>query len=104
MRKPTTRNLWIGIFDRHYHALDSSINQRVCARRSAALMGMRLERNEGGTAACSFAGLFQCHCFGVLHVIVKIEAFTRDLSACIDDDGAHQRSGTNLGYTLGSEF
>src|SRR5262249_16565718 len=104
MRKPTTRNLRVWIFYRRYHTLHPSINQSVGARGSATVMSMRLERNEGRTAARPSASLFQRQRLCMLHVIVKIETFARDLTARIDNDCAHQRPGTNLGHTSGREF
>jgi len=45
MRKATTGNFWIGIFDRRDDAFDSGGYQRVGTRRGAAVMRVRFQRN-----------------------------------------------------------
>ena len=104
VRKATTGNFWIGIFDRRHYAFDSGLDERVGAGLSAALMRVRFQRDVSGRCRRSRSGLIQRDRLGVLDLIEDVEAFTGDLSVSIDDHCADEGAGTDLSNTARGEF
>src|SRR6266545_7875436 len=94
--KAATGNLWIRIFNGRDNPFDSRLEQRIGARLRAPVVRMRFQRNIGGTTARSGASLFQRDRLGMLQLIVKVKAFSDDLSAGADDDGTNERARTDL--------
>src|SRR6267142_1301816 len=95
VRKATAGNFWIRIFNRCDDAFDSGGYQRVGARRGAAVMRVRFQRNVNRRGGRSSSGLIKRNRLGVLDLIEDVEAFTGDLSVSIDDNCANQGTGTD---------
>src|SRR5260370_13330862 len=98
MRKATSRDFRIRIFDRRDDAFDSRFDQRVSAGRSAALMRMWLKRNICGSSASLFDRSLERQSFSVLNLIVKIVTFAYDFSFVVDYDSANERAGADLAH------
>ena len=95
VRKATSGNFWIGIFDWRDDAFDSGCDQRIGARGCAAVMRVRFQRNVNSRGRRSRSGLIQRNRLGVLDLIEAVEAFTGDFSASVDDNCADQGAGTD---------
>lgn len=79
--KTTSRDQRIGILDRANNPCNARIYQSVGARRRAALMVVRLERDISSTALRTPTGLLKRDDLGVCYVIVNVCALTDDLAS-----------------------
>src|SRR6185369_284053 len=95
MRVTLAGNFWVEIFDGRYDAFDAGSNQRVSARRCAAVMGVRFERDVGRAAASFCARELKRDCLRVLDFFEYVEAFAGNLSCWTDDNTADKWSRTD---------
>ena len=49
----------VALFDGRDYAFDSGLDERLCAWRGPCLMGVRFERDVGGTSASTLSRLFK---------------------------------------------
>ena len=77
MVETLSRDFWIGIFNWCDYASNARVDERVGARRRAAVVRMRLERNVGCRASRAAAGLLKRVSFGVLEFLVNDKILRR---------------------------
>jgi CDP-glycerol glycerophosphotransferase (TagB/SpsB family) len=90
----------VWILKRRYDACDAGPNQRRTARRSAAVMRVRLERNVSSRPLRARAGLVKRITFRVLQLFVKVIALAYNFSLGAGDYTADERTRTHLADTL----
>jgi len=85
----------VRVFDGRDDAPDARAYQRLGAGRRAARVRVRFERDVGGRAARSPAGLFERQRLGVLHALVGVEALADDAAPGVRDDAPDERAGAH---------
>src|SRR3982751_967409 len=93
-------NLRIEILDWHDHALDTGGDQCIAARRSAAVVRVRFERDVCGAAAGFLARKVERDRFRVVDCFKEIVTFANDLARGTDDNAANEWSRTDLPHTF----
>src|ERR1044072_3510793 len=96
VRKTFSRNFRIRIIDWADDARDSCLDERIAARRCAAVMSVGLEGHVGSGAGRSFSSLLERISLGVFQFLVDIKTFTESLAVRTCNNAPHQRTRTPL--------
>lgn len=88
-------NVRVRIFDRAHYAHYTGIDQRVRARRRAALMVVRLERNVGSSAFRPVTSLFESDRLGMDHSVVGVRSFPNHVTITRNDNAANEWVGAD---------
>src|SRR4051812_17537996 len=68
------------------HTLNARIDESVSTWRRATLMAMRFKVEIYSAAACARSSLLKGQNFGVLDPVIRVEAFSNELSSAIRND------------------